>query len=86
MLKNYGHYYYDALYNTASNNIEVQQKEYRANKWKCTVLVSVNDLKNAIKRGNHTLYEIAEELCVSEETIKFAYNYYCENGYSFNNL
>lgn len=45
------------------------------------MLVSVNDLRNAIKQGNHTLYEIAEELCVSEETIKFAYNYYKENSY-----
>lgn len=81
LLRNYGHYYYDALYNTASSNVEIQQKEYRANKWKCTILVSVNDLKSAIKKGNNTLYEIAEELCVSEETIKFAYNYYKENSY-----
>jgi len=76
-----GHYYYDALYNTTSDNIEIQQKEYRANKWKCSVLVSVNELKKAIKKGNYTLYEIAEELCVSEETIKFAYDYYKENSY-----
>lgn len=76
-----GHYYYDSLYSTFSSITEIQQKEYRAKKWKCKVLVSVNDLRNAIQKGYTNLYEIAEELCVSEETVKFAYNYYKENSY-----
>lgn len=45
-----GHYYYDAFYNSYSNITTIQQKEYKANKWKCTVLVSVNELKQAIKK------------------------------------
>lgn len=59
----------------------IQQKEYRANKWKCTILVSINDFKRAIKNGLYTLYDIAQYLNLSEETVQFAYNYYKENQY-----
>lgn len=76
-----GHYYYDAFYNTSSDIVTIQQKEYKANKWKCTVLVTVNDLKKIINKGLCTSYEFSEELGVSEDIIKFAYNYYKENNY-----
>lgn len=76
-----GHYYYDAFYNDNSDVITIQQKEYRANKWKCTVLVTVNDFRQAIKNGLYTLYDIAEHLNLSEETVQFAYDYYKENQY-----
>ena len=76
-----GHYYYNALYNSSSDITTIQQKEYKANKWKNTVLVTVNDFKQAIQKGLYTLYEIAEYLNVSEETVQFAYNYYKNNNY-----
>ncbi|MBO5348954.1 MAG: hypothetical protein J6A89_03945 [Clostridia bacterium] len=76
-----GHYYYNAFYNVDSNPSTISQKEYRANKWKCTVLVSVNDLKEAFKNGLKNLYEVADYLNLSEDTVAFAYNYYKENSY-----
>lgn len=76
-----GHYYYDAFYNSYSDISTIKQKEYRANKWKCTVLVSINELKEAFKKGLNSLYEIADYLNLSESTVQFAYNYYKENSY-----
>lgn len=76
-----GHYYYDAFYTSSSDINTIRQKEYKANKWKCTVLVSVNDFKQAFKNGFCSLYDIAEYLNLSEETVQFAYKYYKENSY-----
>lgn len=76
-----GHYYCNAFYNSSSSLSSITQKEYRANKWKCTVLVSVNDLKEAFKKGLRNIYEIADYLSLSEDTVAFAYNYYKENSY-----
>lgn len=76
-----GHYYCNAFYNNSSSTSTIAQKEYRANKWKCTVLVSVNDFKDAFKKGLKNIYEIADYLCLSEDTVAFAYNYYKENSY-----
>lgn len=76
-----GHYYCNAFYNSSSSPSTIAQKEYRANKWKCTVLVSVNDFKDAFKKGLKNIYEIADYLCLSEDTVAFAYNYYKENSY-----
>lgn len=76
-----GHYYCNAFYNSSSSPSTIAQKEYRANKWKCTVLVSVNDFKDAFKKGLKNVYEIAEYLNLSEDTVAFAYNYYKENSY-----
>ena len=76
-----GHYYCNAFYNSSSSPSTIAQKEYRANKWKCTVLVSVNDLKEALKKGLRNIYEVADYLSLSEDTVAFAYNYYKENSY-----
>ncbi|MFR8116859.1 MAG: ImmA/IrrE family metallo-endopeptidase [Clostridia bacterium] len=76
-----GHYYYDAFYDIHSSISTIKQKEYRANKWKCTVLVSINDLKEASQKGLYNLYEIAEYLDLSTEIVQFAYDYYKENQY-----
>ena len=81
LLKNYGHYYYDATYPLYCNDKQIiSRQEYRANKWKCTTLVTKDALKKAKEKGLNTLYEIAEELSVKEETVEYAYNYYKENG------
>lgn len=76
-----GHYYCNAFYNSNSDFSTISKKEYRANKWKCTVLVSVNDFIDAFKKGLKNVYEIAEYLNLSENTVIFAYNYYKENSY-----
>lgn len=76
-----GHYYCNAFYNSSSSPSSIAQKEYRANKWKCTVLVSVNDLKEAFKKGLRNIYEVADYLSLSEDTVAFAYNYYKEKSY-----
>lgn len=76
-----GHYYYNAFYNSSSDLSTIKQKEYRAKRWKCTVLVSINELKEAFKKGLSSLYEIADYLNLSEETIQFAYVYYKNNYY-----
>lgn len=76
-----GHYYMNATYSFYCKNIQlISKQEYRAKKWKSTSLVTKNALFNALKKGCNTFYEIAEELCVKEDTVKFAYNYYKENG------
>jgi len=75
-----GHYYYDAVYPLYCNDKQlISKQEYRANKWKCTALVTKEALRKANEKGLYSLYEIAEELCVREETVEFAYNYYSQN-------
>ena len=76
-----GHDYCNAFYNSNSDFSTISKKEYRANKWKCTVLVSVNDFIDAFNKGLKNIYEIAEYLNLSEDTVIFAYNYYKENSY-----
>ena len=76
-----GHYYCNAFYNSNSDFSTISKKEYRANKWKCTVLVSANDFIDAFKTGLKNIYEIAEYLNLSEDTVAFAYNYYKENSF-----
>lgn len=72
-----GHYYYDATYSLYCKDKQlIAKQEYKANKWKCRTLVSKEDLKRAKEKGLNTAYEIAEELCVKEETVEYAYNYY----------
>lgn len=75
-----GHYYYDSLYCSRFDISAIQQKEYKAKKWKSITLVTKNSLYMALRKGCNTFYEIAEELEVTEDTVKFAYNYYKENG------
>ena len=76
-----GHYYCNAFYNSNSDFSTISKKEYRANKWKCTVIVSANDFIDAFNKGLKNIYEIAEYLNLSEDTVAFAYNYYKENSY-----
>ncbi len=76
-----GHYYYDAFYPFYCDNKQlISKQEYRANKWKCTNLVTKETLKKLINAGFNTSYEIADKLNVSKKTVEFAYNYYKENN------
>jgi hypothetical protein len=76
-----GHYYHNALYNANTDKIVIEQKEYRANKWKNTTLMTINNFKEAFKKGINNVYDIADYFNLSTNTVEFAYNYYKENGY-----
>ena len=76
-----GHYYCNALYNINSSKEIVRKKEYRAKKWAFTTLAPASALLKLQEEGCQYSYEFAEELGVSEELIKTAYNYYKENQY-----
>lgn len=66
----------DATYkfNSASNIISKQ--EYRAKKWAFYVLIPYEKLKNAIKNGLNTIYELADFFDVSIEYMQSAIEFY----------
>lgn len=76
-----GHYYCNALYNTASDSETIRKKEYRAKKWAFLTLVPYQILLSLKEKGYTTVYDIAEQLGVSEELVNTAYTYYRENNY-----
>lgn len=77
-----GHYYKDAYYSPFCNDkLEIKRQEAKANRWKCTTLVTKEALRKAKEKGLYTFYEVAEELCVKEETVEYAYNYYKDNQF-----
>lgn len=76
-----GHYYTNTLYDTNYSDIEMNKREYRANKWALKTLVPFQKLKDLCDKGVIYSYEFAEELGVSEKLIDRAYNYYKENSY-----
>ena len=65
----------------ALKDVYKRQKEYRANKWKNTTLMTINNFKEAFKKGINNVYDIADYFNLSTNTVEFAYNYYKENGY-----
>lgn len=75
-----GHYYYDAYYTLSSSKSEIERQEYKANKWKSLACVPLNSILSCFKRGIYNLFDIAEELNVEPNMVKFAYDYYLENG------
>ena len=80
LLRSYGHYYKSAYYSPYCNDkLEIRRQEAKANKWKCTTLDTKEALRKAKEKGLNNFYEIAEELCVKEETVEYAYNYYKDN-------
>ena len=76
-----GHYYCNALYNTCSDPETIAKKEYRAKKWAFLTLVPYQILLSLKEKGYTTVYDIAEQLGVSEELVNTAYTYYRENNY-----
>lgn len=78
-----GHYYYDAYYTLNNINQDktiVDKQEYRAQKWKIKTLIPVKQLTKLVEEGFQYSYEIADELGVTEELVRKAYNYYKENN------
>lgn len=75
-----GHYYCNALYNSTYSNAEIGKKEFRATKWAFKTLVPFKKLERLYEEGCRYTYEFAEELGVTEDLIKKAYNYYSEGN------
>lgn len=72
-----GHYYYDATYSPlCSDKNYISKQEYRAKKWAIKTLIPPSKIKNST-----SIYDLAEELGVTEDIIMLAYNYYLENNY-----
>lgn len=76
-----GHYYCNALYNSNHSSSKISKMEFRATKWAFKSLVPFSKLKQLYKEGFRYTYEFAEELGVTEELIKKAYNYYLEGNH-----
>lgn len=76
-----GHYYCNALYNSNYSNTEINKREFRATKWAFKTLVPYSKLQKLREEGCKYNYEFAEELGVTEDLIKKAYNYYSEGNY-----
>lgn len=75
-----GHYYYNATYSLYPDTEIVNKQEYRAKKWQFKTLVPLSKLKELFEKGYKYVHEIAEELEVTEELVKMAYEYYRENN------
>lgn len=74
-----GHYYYDATYSPfCSDSTFISKQEYKAKKWAMKTLVPISHFQTL--KSNY-LCELAEEFGVTEDMIKFAYQYYLENNY-----
>ena len=74
-----GHYYHDSYYTINSTKENIDRCEYRANKWKALTLCPLDSILKCFKSGICNLYDIAEELEISPQTVEFAYNYYKDN-------
>lgn len=81
MQKNYGHYYCNALYDTCSDAETIRKKEYRAKKWAFLTLVPYKVLLSLKEKGYTSIYDMAEQLEVSEELVNTAFAYYKANNY-----
>ena len=71
-----GHYYHSAYYTLSSSKADIDRAEYRANKWKCLVCITKQALLDCYNKGLSNEFEIAEELEVEPDMVKFAYDYY----------
>ena len=75
-----GHYFTNSTYSLFPSKSEMERKEYRAKKWRFKTLVPVYKLKELFEKGYKYTNEIAEELEVTEDIVKTAYEYYQENN------
>ena len=74
-----GHYYSDATYSPfCSDSTFISKQEYKAKKWAMKTLIPIAKFQTL--KSNY-LYELADEFGVTEDMIKFAYQYYSENNY-----
>lgn len=76
LLKNCGHYYYDATYKFTSSAQLINKQEYRAKKYSYNMLIPFEKLKLALKNGIRDLYSLAEHFNVTAEYMYNAIDFY----------
>lgn len=78
-----GHCEYGGFYTRLSPLDTVGRHEYRANKWAVERAVPFDELREAIRRGKATFWELSDYFGVTEDMIRFALTYYFERrGYT----
>lgn len=73
-----GHCLYGGFYNRYSKCDIIEKAEFRANLWAIKIVLPYQKLREELKKG-YTVYDIAEDIGVTEEFVMFAYNYYKNN-------
>lgn len=71
-----GHYYQDATYSLYSDSNSISKQEYRAKKWAYNVLIPIETLKDAIKKGLNTTYDLADYFEVNYGFMNNCLKYY----------
>ncbi|MBR5515419.1 MAG: ImmA/IrrE family metallo-endopeptidase [Clostridia bacterium] len=73
-----GHCETGAFYNMYSPLDNRAKNEYKANSWAIKKLIPKKKLISAFKKGLTESWQIAEELSVTEDNVRFAYTFYFE--------
>jgi len=71
-----GHFFTDALYDFNTPLTNIAKNELRAEKWAIKALISKSEYL-AAKKNTRNIFELAEELSLSIETVIKADNLYC---------
>ena len=75
------HYYYNATYPvTCSNTQLISKQEYRARKWAYNVLIPIDDLIFAFKKGLDNIEDLSEYFEVPSRFMSECIDYYRERG------
>ena len=76
-----GHYYYGATYPVNCSDLQlISKQEYRARKWAYNVLIPVEDLVSAIKRGLDNTDVLSDYFEVPRQFMSDCIDYYKERG------
>lgn len=76
-----GHYYYDATYPVTCTDLQlISKQEYRAKKWAYNVLIPVEDLLSAFKRGIDNIDTLSDYFEVPRRFMSDCIEYYKERG------
>ncbi len=70
------HFYYEEFYSPRADQSVVRRAETKADRMTVEILLPFADLKRAIFAGYTTPWDLAEELGVTEEFVRQAYDYY----------
>lgn len=83
MLRNYGHYYYDATYSPYCKDLQVISKQERkAKKWSYNMLIPFEDLRRAILCGKKSILLLADYFDVTTQFMSKCIAFYLEKyGY-----
>ena len=73
-----GHLKTDSLYGKEDTPLTCRRAERRADVWAIRSLVPLSRLREAIRRGDESVSELAERFSVTEEFMQKAIKYYCE--------